>query len=249
MAKQTKYDTIEEVVAATGVELNEKTRPFLESFVKKAAGTPGEASVTSSAKKKGLLEQAELFGVKGLDPENENSTMLQVKIITHLFDEGRLEECKEFAAANNLFVTDTGAIHRVKQAIKPIEQRNAGVKEGSVGYNTIQLLKEDEYAGLTASELAVKQAEVFGQTTTAACIQWYINYCHKKKEAALAAGNAELADEFTIAVRQRTARASKAAEGGVVLGAELTLEKASKPRGFQKKATTATLGEQMDLEA
>lgn len=248
MAKQTKYDTIEEVVAATGVELNEKTRPFLESFVKKAAGAVGE--VSTSAKKKALLEQAELFGVAGLDPENENATMLQIKIITHLFEEGRLDEMKEFATANNLYVTDEGHIHRVRQAVKPIEQRNAGVKEGSVGYNTIQLLKDPEYAALTASELALKQAEVYGQNTTAACVQWYINYCNKKKAAAEADGNADLVEEFTIAPRQRAARATKSAEGGVTLGAELTLEKAAKPRGFKKKdKPAAELGEQMDLEA
>jgi hypothetical protein len=247
MAKQTKYDTIEEVVAATGVELTEKTRPFLESFVKKAAGA---ASESSSAKKKTLLEQAELFGVTGLDAENENSTMLQIKIITHLFEEGRVEEMKEFAAAQNLYVTDEGHIHRVRQAVKPIEQRNAGVKEGSVGYNTIQLLKNPEFANLTAAELAGKQAEVYGQNTTAACVQWYINYCNKKKAAALEDDNADLAAEFEICPRQRAARATKSAEGGVTLGAELTLEKAAKPRGFQKKAKPAAeLGEQMNLDA
>lgn len=245
MAKVTKYDTLEEVIAATGVELNDKTRSFLESFVKKAAGT-GE--VSTSAKKKALLEQAELFGVKGLDPENENATMLQIKIISHLFEEGKADELKEFAAANNLYVTDDGHIHRVRQAVKPIEQRNAGVKEGSVGYNTIQLLKNPEFANLTASELALKQAEVYGQNTTAACVQWYINYCNKKKAAAEEAGNADLVEEFTIATRQRAARATKSAEGGVTLGAELTLEKAAKPRGFKKKAAPAEgLGEQMDL--
>ena len=246
MAKSTKYNTIEEVVAATGVELNEKTRPFLESFVKKAAGASSESATD---KKKQLLSQAELFGVQGLDPENENSTMLQVKIITFLYEEGRLEEMKEFATSNNLYVTDEGHIHRIKQAVKPIEKRNAGVKEGSVGYNTIQLLKDPEYAGLSASELAQKQAEVYGQTTTSACIQWYINYCNKKKQAAIDEGNVDLAAEFEICTRQRAARASKATEGGVTLGAELTLEKASKPRGFQKKAKAADLGEQMDLEA
>jgi len=245
MAKVTKYDTIEQVVEATGVELNEKTRAFLESFVKKAAGAAGESA---SAKKKTLLEQAELFGVQGLDPENENSTMLQVKIITHLFEAGRVDEMKEFAASQNLYVTDEGHIHRVRQAVKPIEQRNAGVKEGSVGYNTIQLLKNPEFANLTASELALKQAEIYGQNTTAACVQWYINYCNKKKAAAEAEGNADLAEEFTIAPRQRAARATKSAEGGVVLGAELTLEKAAKPRGFKKKAAPTELGDQMNIE-
>jgi len=245
MAKQQKYDTIEEVVAATGVELNEKTRPFLESFVKKAASAVGESS---TAKKKSLLEQAELFGVTGLDAENENSTMLQIKIITHLFNEGRLDEMKEFATAQNLYVTDEGHIHRVRQAVKPIEQRNAGVKEGSVGYNTIQLLKNPEFANLSASELAAKQAEVYGQNTTAACVQWYINYCNKKRQAAIEANEPELAGEFEICPRQRAARATKSAEGGVTLGAELTLEKAAKPRGFKKKAT-ADLGDQMNLDA
>jgi len=247
MAKQTKYDTIEEVVAATGIELNAKTRPFLESFVKKAATAPGEVSV--SAKKKALLEQAELFGVKGIDAENENATMLLIKIITFLHEENRTEECKEFATANSLYVTDEGHIHRIRQSVKPIEQRNAGVKEGSVGYNTIQLLKDPEHSGLTAAELALKQADMYGQSTTAACIQWYINYCNKKRDAAAAEGNLDLAEEFTIAPRTRVSRAVKSAEGGVVLGVELTLEKAAKPRGFQKKVKTDELGDQMDLEA
>jgi len=247
MAGKQKYDTIEEVVAATGVELNEKTRPFLESFVKKAAGSK-EGSDSASAKKKALLEQAVVFGIEGIDASAENVTMLQIKIITFLYDAGRLEEMNTFAAANNLHVTEEGHIHRVRQAVKPIEERNAGVKEGSVGFNTIQLLKDPEFAKLSAAELAIKQAEIYGQNTTAACIQWYINYCGKKAAAASAAGNSDLAEEFEICPRQRSTRGGKAVEGAVKLGAELTMEKASKPRGFAKKtAGSADLGEQMEV--
>jgi hypothetical protein len=249
MAKSQKYDTIEEVVAATGVELTDKTRPFLESFVKKAAG----ATESATAKKKDLLDKAVFFGIVGLDADAENVSTILVKIITHLFENGRLDEMKEFATANSLYVTDDGHIHRIRQAVKPIEQRNAGVKEGSVGYNTILLLKNPEFANLTAAELAGKQAEVYGQNTTAACVQWYINYCNKKKLAAEAAAlvateagddagltkaEAEIA-AHVICVRQRAAKAGKSTEGGVTLGAELTLEKAQKPKGFQKKAAPA----------
>lgn len=264
---QKKYDTIEEVVAATGIELNDKTRPFLESFVKKAAGT---ATDSAAAKKKELLEKAQLFGVTGLVPENENNSTILVKTLSFLFEAGRHDEMKEFASANNLYVTDNGHIHRVRQSVKPIEQRNAGVKEGSVGANTILLLKNETYSGLSAAELAGKLADDFGQTTTPACVQWYINYCNKKKAAAeaelqhaneegldTAAITAEI-EKFTIVPRQRAARTTKAAEGGITLGAELTLEKAQKPKGFQKKAATAetdqtaapgNLGEEMQLEA
>ena len=248
MAGKQKYDTIEEVVAATGVELNEKTRPFLESFVKKAA-KEGGAGESASAKKKALLAKAAELGFEGLKPEEENVSMLLVKIITFLFDAGRTEEMKAFASENNLHVTEDGHIHRIRQAVKPIEQRNAGVKEGSVGYNTILLLKDPELASLSASELAQKQAEVYGQNTTAACIQWYINYCNKKKLSAEVEGNVELAEEYTICQRQRTVRATKAATGGIALGAELTLEKAAKPRGFAKKKTEgSSLGDDMTVE-
>lgn len=246
MAGKQKYDTIEEVVAATGVELNEKTRPFLESFVKKAAKEAGESS---SSKKKSLLEKAKELGFEGLNAEEENTSSLLVKIITFLFDAGREEEMKAFASENNLHVTEEGHIHRIRQAVKPIEQRNAGVKEGSVGYNTIQLLKDPELASLSASELAQKQAEVYGQNTTAACVQWYINYCNKKKLSAEAEGNVELAEEYTICQRQRAARTGKAATSGIALGAELTLEKAMKPRGFaKKKAEASDLGDSMKLD-
>ena len=64
MAKVQKYDTLEEVIAATGIELSEKTRPFLESFVKKAG--PSESA---GAKKKELLNAAEVFGLTGLDAD------------------------------------------------------------------------------------------------------------------------------------------------------------------------------------
>jgi hypothetical protein len=266
MAKAQKYDTIEEVAAAMNVEINDKTRSFLEAFVKKA---PGEAA---GAKRKDLLKEAELFGVQGLDPDNENIGTLQIKIIGFLFDNARLDEMKEFAAKHKLFVTDTGAIHHIKQAVKSIEQRNAGVKEGSVGYNTIQLLKEEEYAGCTAAELVQKLAEIFEQETTPACIQWYINYCHKKKEAAEKAkaeaiATAEAAGEvlepdkvlafdttienFTIAERTRAIRTKTVAGTGVALGAQLTMEKATKPKGFKKKpavAGTAELGAPLKLD-
>lgn len=247
MAGKQKYDTIEEVVAATGVELNEKTRPFLESFVKKAAkDSTGESA---SSKKKALLEKAKELGLEGLNPEEENVSMLLVKIITFLFDAGREEEMKAFASENNLHVTESGQIHRIRQAVKPIEQRNAGVKEGSVGYNTILLLKDSELASLSAAELAQKQAEVYGQNTTAACVQWYINYCNKKKLAAEAEGSMELAAEYTICQRQRSVRTTKAATNGIALGAELTLEKAQKPRGFaKKKASGSDLGETMAID-
>lgn len=245
MAKITKYDTIEEVVAATGVELNDKTRSFLESFVKKVVGATSEAK---SAKKQSLLDSAELFGVTGIDAEKENVATLQIKIITHLFENGQAEEMKEFAASQNLFVTDEGHIHHVRQAVKPIQERNAGVKKDSVGYNTIQLLKDPEYANLTAAELAAKQAEVYGQPTTSACIQWYINYCNKKKAAATTPEDIE---KFTIVDRKHAARSSKAVEGGIILGAELTMDKATKPKGFAKKAAPAAadLGDEMNLPA
>lgn len=258
MAAKQKYDTLEQVVEATGIELNEKTRPFLESFVKKATG----ASDSATAKKKDLLEKAAMFGVKELDPEKENVSSILVRIISHLFEEGRLDEMKEFATAHSLYVTDTGSIHRIRQAVKPIAQRNAGVKEGSVGYNTIQLLKRDDLSGLTAAEISGKLAEEYGQTTNASCVQWYINYCHKKVEAinelivtAQNEGKETTTleterEKFAIVQRVRSGRTrAAAAGGGVVLGAELTLDKALKPKGFAKKNTAdAGLGEAMDLE-
>lgn len=245
MAGKQKYDTIEEVVEATGIELNEKTRPFLESFVKKATAVKSEST---ASKKKDLLAEAAKYGLEGLDPEVENATTILIKVINFLQEAGRTEEMKTFASQNNLFVTEEGHIHRVRQAIKPIEQRNAGVKEGSVGYNTIQLLKDPDYASLSAAELAQKQAEVYGQNTTPSCVQWYINYCNKRKTAAELEGNHEMAKEFTICPRQRVTKTAKASGGTVALGAELTLEKALKPRGFAKKKTDASdLGEQMEV--
>ncbi|MEI6206084.1 MAG: hypothetical protein WCP20_04825 [Desulfuromonadales bacterium] len=77
------------------------------------------------------------------------------------------------------------------------------LEKGSVGYNTIQLLKNTEFAHLTASELAMKQTEIHGQSTTSACIQWYINFCNQKKAEAEAENNVELVREYTIAPRQR----------------------------------------------
>lgn len=235
MAAKQKFETIEAASAEMGVEINEKTRPFLMSFVKKAEGA------SASQKKTELIEEATRFGVQGIEADKENATTLQIKILTFLFENDRIDEMKTFATKYNLFVTDDGAIHRVRQAVKPIEQRNAGVKEGSVGYNTIQLLKDPEYSSLTAAELAEKQLEIYDQKTTSSCVQWYINYCHKKVEALKVLG--EDPTPYEICERKRTARSNKAAEGGVALGAELTLEKAMKPRGFAKKKDN--LGEDM----
>jgi hypothetical protein len=266
MAKVVKYETIEQVVEATGVELTERTRPFLESFIKKAT------SENAGLKKKELMDNAATFGLTGLDEEKENVTTLQIKILTFLFEEGHHEEMKEFAAKHNLFVTDDGHIHRVKQAVKPIEERNAGVKAGTVGYNTIQVLKDATVASLTASEVATELEKRFNQKTTAPSVQWYINYCHKKVEEAVKSKNAYLAtledgeadatkvavfdaaiEQFTIAARSK-ANKVKTAEGGVALGAELTLEKAQAPKGFAKKAAApavasdTALGAELHLE-
>lgn len=222
MAAKVKYATIEEAAVACGIELTEQSRPFLQAFVKKAEGAPSEGS---NNKKKELLENAKVFGVTGIEEDKENSTTLQIKILTFLFEEGRTEEMNEFAQKHNLHVTEEGHIHRVRAAVKPIEERNAGVKEGTIGYNTIQLLKNLDFADLTAAELADKLMEVYGQKTTAPSVQWYVNYCTKK--------------DIEIAPRKRAAKGKVAGEAGLVLGAELTMEKATAPKGFAKKAAPA----------
>ncbi|MEI6206749.1 MAG: hypothetical protein WCP20_08205 [Desulfuromonadales bacterium] len=83
-------------------------------------------------------------------------------------------------------------------------RKENALKEGTVGYNTIQLLKDTELAHLTASELAMEQADIYGQATTSACVQWYINFCKKKKAEAEVENNTELVREYTIAPRQRS---------------------------------------------
>ena len=126
MAKAQKFETIEEVVAAMGVELNDQTRPFLESFVKKAGG-----GVSVGAKKKALFEEVEAMGVEGLKLDTETMDSLKVRGCQYLYTMGMLEELDEFANRFNLAVDhESGAVHRVKSKVKPIEERNAGKKEG-----------------------------------------------------------------------------------------------------------------------
>lgn len=237
MAAKTKYATIEEAATACGIELTEQSRPFLQAFVKKAEGEVSAA--TASNKKKELVSDAQMFGVTGVTAE-DNPSVLLIKILTFLYEEGRTVEMHEFAAKHHVHVTEEGHIHRVRAAVKPVEERNAGVKEGTVGYNTIQLLKDPAYASLTAAELAEKLAEVYEQRTTAPSVQWYINYCLKKHKLAVDAGDEDAMARYEIATRRRST-AGKSAGTGLVLGAELTMEKATAPRGFAKKGS-ADLG-------
>lgn len=224
MSAKQKFETIEAAAEAMGVEINDKTRPFLESFVKK------EKSASTSEKKKALFEQAELFGV-AVDTEKDNTQALIIKIASHLFSEGMTEELSSFTAEHGIVVTDEGRIFHKRAGVKPIAERNSGVKEGSVGYNTIQLLKDEDLADKTPAELAEVIEERFGQKTTPASISWYINYCKQKG--------------IEICQRTRTKKTTKV-EGGVVLGAELTLEKAYAPKGFKKKVAPA--GEEATID-
>ena len=224
MSAKQKFETIEAAAEAMGVEINEKTTPFLETFVKK------EKSASTSEKKKAFFEQAELFGVP-VDADKENTQSLIIKIAGHLFSEGMTEELTSFAAEHNIVVTEEGRIFHKKQGVKPIAERNSGGKEGSVGYNTILLLKDEELVDKTPAELADILMERFGQKSTPASISWYINYCKQK--------GIEICD------RKRTKKSAKV-EGGVTLGAELTLDKAYAPKGFKKKEKPA--GEEATID-
>ena len=236
MAKAQKFETIEEVVAAMGVELNDQTRPFLESFVKKAGG-----GVSVGAKKKALFEEVEAMGVEGLKLDTETMDSLKVRGCQYLYTMGMLEELDEFANRFNLAVDhESGAVHRVKSKVKPIEERNAGKKEGTVGWLTIKMLQDERFADMPVTEMIeqfVEFAEELGypdvKKTTAPSIQWYINYCRKTG--------------VEVCERKRVARVSTASGDGKTLGAELTLEKALEPRNFKKKAVADT-GSELNLD-
>jgi hypothetical protein len=235
---QKKYATIEEVAAAMGVEINEQTKPFLSSFVLKAAAE------TAGAKKKELFDEAELYGVVIADKDKETVDSLKIRIVGHLYSEGRAEELAEFLEKNKLAVNEEGKIYRVKTAVKPIEERNAGGKEGTIGNLSIKILQAEEFADKSVAELVdlfpafceeAGYSEQGAKGTTVASLQWYVNYCRKHF--------------IEIVERKRAAKAGKA-EGGKQLGAELTLEKALAPKGFaKKKADAAPADSSLDLDA
>ena len=220
MAGKLKYDTIEEAAEASGIELNELTRPFLDTFVKRAGSNAG-------AKKKALYDELVELGIDGLELDKETMDSLKVRGCQFYYADGDVEATEAFAARFNLSVDEeNGSIHRIKAKVKPIEERNAGKREGTVGWVTIQMLQNDDYSQMAVTEMAEAFAEYAAELgypeikpTTPASIQWYINYCRKT--------------DIEICDRARTKKTS--ADGSTALGAELTLEKALAPRGFKKK--------------
>lgn len=218
----TKYDTIEEAAAAAGIEVNDQTRPFLLAAVKKTGAPAGE-------KKKKLFAEVEAMGIENLDADKETMDSLKVRGCQYLYTQADFDALDEFAGRFNLAVDhETGAVHRVKAKVKPIEERNAGSKEGTVGWVTIQMLQDEAYSEMPVTDMIAHFTDFAAElgypemkATTAPSIQWYINYCRKK--------GIEICDRK---------RATKAAvnEGGQALGAELTLEKALAPKQFKKKA-------------
>lgn len=243
---QKKYATIEEVAEAMGVEITDQTRPFLSTFVLK---TKGEGAETAGNKKKELFTAAEMYGVVIADKEKETVDSLKVRIVGHLFSEGREDELKEFCAQNKLTVDEEGRIFRVKAAIKPIEERNAGTREGTIGSLSIKLLQDERYADKSISELVelfsdfcVEQGypEQGAKGTTASSLQWYVNYCRKHF--------------IPICERKKATKTVKAEGGTKQLGAELTLAKALEPKGFAKKKAQVAAehnddgGESLNLE-
>ncbi len=227
-----KYDTIEEAADASGIELNEQTRPFLATFVKKAGGS------NAGEKRKLLFQEVEEMGVEGMDADKETMDSLKVRGCQFLYSQGQMEELEAFASRFNLTVDEeTGAVHRVKAKVKPIEERNAGSKEGTVGWVTIQMLQNEDYADMPVTELVEHFTDFATELgypelkpTTAPSIQWYINYCRKKG----------------IEICQRKTANKAATAGG--LGAELTLEKALEPRGFKKKKSEGEAGDDLVLD-
>ena len=239
---QKKYATIEEVAEAMCVEITEQTRPFLSTFLLK---TKGEGAEAAGNKKKELFASAEMYGVMIEDKEKETVDSLKVRIVGHLYSEGREEELQEFCAQNKLTVDEDGKIFRVKAAIKPIEERNAGTREGTVGNLSIKLLQDERYADRPISELVdifpdfcVEQGfpEQGAKGTTSSSLQWYVNYCRKHF--------------IPICERKKVTKTIKTEGGGSKqLGAELTLEKALAPKGFaKKKVEAAEGGESLNLE-
>ena len=236
-----KFETIEEVASEMGVEINEQTKPFLMKFVVKKKGEPGEASEgTTSNRRKELLAEAKEFGIDIAEPAAETVDSLKLRIIGHLYSEGMETELEKFCAENKLAIDEDGKVYRVKSAVKPIEERKAGEKEGTIGALSIKLLQDERYAHMSVTELVdvfpefceeQGYPEQGAKGTTNASLQWYVNYCRKHF--------------ISIVERARTPKA-KAVEGGKRLGAELTMEKALAPKGFaRKKASDAA---PMDLE-
>lgn len=236
-----KFNTIEEVAAQMGVEINDQTRPFLSTFVLKPKGEGAEAA---GAKKKELFEEAALYGVEIAEKDKETVDSLKIRIVGHLYSEGREEELAEFCEKNKLAVNEEGKIYRVKAAVKPIEERNAGGKEGTIGNLSIKILQEEAYADKSVAELVELfpafceeqgYPEQGAKGTTTASLQWYVNYCRK---------------HFIQIVEHKRATKAAKTEGGKQLGAELTLEKALAPKGFAKKkeATAAPAASDLDLD-
>lgn len=237
---QKKFATIEEVAQQMGVEINDQTRPFLSTFVLKEKGAGAEAA---GAKKKELFDEAALYGVEIADKDKETVDSLKIRIVGHLYSEGREEELAEFCEKNKLAVNEEGKIYRVKAAVKPIEERNAGGKEGTIGNLSIKILQAEEYADKSVAELVELfpafceeqgYPEQGAKGTTVASLQWYVNYCRKHF--------------IQIVERKRATKAAKV-EGGKQLGAELTLEKALAPKGFAKKKADAPADSSLDLDA
>lgn len=235
---QKKFATIEEVAEQMGVEINEQTKPFLMTFVIKEKGA---AADTAGAKKKELFEEAALYGVEISEKDKETVDSLKVRIVGHLYSEGREEELAAFCEKNRLAIDEDGKIFRVKASIKPIEERNAGGKEGTIGNLSIKILQDERYADKSVAELVdifpafceeQGYPEQGAKGTTTASLQWYVNYCRKHF--------------IQIVERKRNARAPKT-ESGKQLGAELTLEKALAPKGFAKKKT-APADEALNLD-
>lgn len=223
---QKKFATIEEVAAQMGVEINEQTKPFLTTFVIKEKGAVNEAS---GIKKKELFDEALLYGVSIADKEKETVDSLKIRIVGHLYSLGREEELAEFCEKNKLAVDEDGKIYRVKASVKPIEQRNAGGRAGTIGNLSILILQDEALAEKSVAELvdefpafceAQGYPEQGAKGTTVASLQWYVNYCRK---------------HFISVVERKTKAKNPKNDGGKQLGAELTLEKALAPKGFAKK--------------
>lgn len=226
---QKKFATLEEAAAAMGVELTDQIKPFLNTFVIKDKKEKVDGEEAASNRKKELLEAATLYGLAIEDKSKETVDSLKIRIVDFLYKNDREDELAEFCGANKLAIGEDGKLYRVKAAVKTIEDRKAGDKEGTVGNLTILLLQEEEYADMSIPELVEvfpefceKQGypEQGAKGTTASSMQWYVNYCRKHF--------------IQIVERKRAAKSGKT-KTGKQLGAEMTLEKALAPRGFAKK--------------
>lgn len=229
MAK--KYDTIEQAAEALKLEVTPENEPILKMLVK------GEARPASKTKENLTVLAAEL----GLDvaPEMETVESLKIKVAFAMrdLDDERLQD---FLDENKLIFTEDGELHARAAGVKPLVERRSGLEPNTVGYATIELLGNPDFADKTVEE-CVKALEDMGYKTTQASFRWYANYVKHLMDENPEVIKKSHGEGYTFYPRSRTKKAKTESGEAVAVGRKLSLvdayAKRDKARARAKEQT------------